>query len=55
MGVVIDVWRHASFLSDAMAIRYRVSDIEYYIDFISFRVIVLDSAQLYNAGNISKL
>ena len=55
MGVVIDVWRHASFLSDVMAIRYQVPAIEYYIDFISFREIVLDSAQLYNAVNISRL
>ena len=55
LGVVFDGCRHASFLSDAMAIRYRVPDIEYYIDFRSFREIVLVSAQLYNAVNISRL
>ena len=55
MGVVSDVCRHASFLSDVMAIRYRVPYIEYYIDFRSFREIVLDSAQLYTAVNISRL
>ena len=33
IGVVSDVCRHASFLSDAMATRYRVSDIEHYLDF----------------------
>ena len=38
-----------------MAIRYRVPDIEYYVDLRSFREIVLDSAQLYNAVNISRL
>ena len=32
-----------------MVIRYRVPDIEYYIDFRSFREIVIDSAQLYMA------
>ena len=35
--------------SDAMATRYRVSDIERYLDFRCFREIVLVSAQLYNA------
>ena len=37
------------FLSDAMATRYRVSDIERYLDFRCFMEIVLVSAQLYNA------
>jgi len=55
LGVVFDVWRHASFLSDAMAIRYRVPDIEHYLDFRCFTEIVLVSAQLYNAVNISRL
>jgi len=55
IGVVTDVSRHASFLSEAMAIRYRVPDIEYYLDFKSFREIVLVSAQLYNDVNISRL
>jgi len=36
-----------------MAIRYRVPDIEYYMDFGSFRKIVLDSAQLYNAVTVT--
>jgi len=55
IGVLSGGCRHASFLSDAMAIRYRVPDIEYYIDFRSFREIVLKFAQLYNAVNISRL
>ena len=55
LGLVSDVRRYARFLSDAMAIRHRVLDIEYYVDFRSFREIVFDSAQLYNAVNISRL
>ena len=55
IGVVSDGCRHASFLSAGMAIRYRVPDIEYYLDFRSFREIVLVSVQLYNAVNISRL
>ena len=55
IGVVFDGCRHASFLSDAMATRYRVSDIEHYLDFSCFREIVLVSAQLYNAVTISTL
>ena len=38
-----------------MATGNRVPDIEYYTDFRSFREIVLDSAQLYNTVNISRL
>ena len=55
IGVVSDGCRHASFLSDAMVIRYRVPDIEYYVDFRNFREIVIDSVQLYNAVTISRL
>ena len=47
--------RYAGFLSDAMATRYRVSDIERYLDFRCFREIVLVSAQLYNAVTMSRL
>ena len=32
IGVVFDVLRHASFLSDVMAIRYRVPDTELYME-----------------------
>ena len=55
LGVVFDSCRHASFLSDAMVIWYRLPDIEHYLDFRCVREIVLDSAQLYNAVNISRL
>ena len=55
IGVVSDACRHASFLSDAMATRHRVSDIEHYLDFRCFWEIVLVSAQLYNAATISRL
>jgi len=49
LGVVFDNCQHASFLSDAMVTRYRLSDIEHYLDFRCFRELVLVSAQLYNA------
>ena len=55
LGVVFDSCRHASFLSDAMVTRYRVSDIEHYLDFRCFSELVLVSAQLYNAVTISRL
>ena len=45
----------ASFLSDAMATRYPVSNIEHYLDFRCFRELVLVSVQLYNAVAISRL
>ena len=55
IGVVCDVCRNASFLSDAMATRHRVSDIAHYLDFRCFRETVLVSAQLYDAVTISRL
>ena len=46
LGVDFDGCRRASSLSDAMATRYRVSDIEHYLDFRCFREIVVTISRL---------